>query len=144
MRVRLEPIDINNWFQCGQLRVRPDQERFIESNLLCIAEVQFYPNWGAYAVYHRIEMVGFAMYEYDEEEDEWWISSLMIAAEHQGKGYGRSVMAAVMELMVSRGCREMLVGYADDNEVARQLYQSMGFVERGIDDEGDMVSRLVV
>lgn len=142
MSIRLEQIDINNWFECSQLSVKPEQVRFVSSNLLCIAEVQFHPGWGAYALYHSDEMVGFAMYEHDEAEGEWWISNLMIAAEHQGKGYGRLAMEALIGLMVTRGCTEILVGYADDNEAARNLYQGFGFVELGLDDEGDMVSRL--
>ena len=142
MRIRLEQIDNNNWFQCSQLRVKPEQERFISSNLLCIAEVQFYPGWGAYAAYHDDEMVGFVMYEHDEAEAEWWISSLMIAAPHQCKGYGRLALKSLIALMVARGCTELLVGYAHDNEAARNLYQSFGFVEQGLDEEGDMVSRL--
>ena len=39
-------------------------------------------------------MVGFAMLEFNQDEP-WWISSLMIAAEHQGQGYGRMAMAAL-------------------------------------------------
>ena len=144
MSIRLVPLDASNWFECSQLRVRPDQERFVTSNMLCIAEVQFYPSWGAYAIYHRDEMVGFAMYEHDQEVDQWWINNLMIAAEHQGRRYGRLATEALMDLMVAQGCKEMLIGYANDNEVARSLYQSLGFVEQGLDEEGDMVARFIV
>ena len=142
MIIRLEQININNWFECSQLKVKPEQERFVSSNLLCIAEVQFYPSWCAFALYNGDEMIGFVMYEHNEAEEEWWISSLMISAEHQGKGYGRLAVKALTEVMVAQGCTEILLGYANDNEAARNLYQSMGFVELGLDDEGDMVSRL--
>ncbi|NNE42933.1 MAG: GNAT family N-acetyltransferase [Gemmatimonadetes bacterium] len=124
------------------MSVKPEQERFISSNLLCIAEVQFHPSWGAYALYHTDEMVGFVMYEHDEAEEEWWISSLMIAAEHQGKGYGRLAVKALIDLLTSQGCTEVKVGYAADNGAAGSLYQGFGFVELGLDDEGDMVSQL--
>ena len=140
--IRLERINIDNWFACSQLRVKPEQERFVSSNLLCIAEAQFYPSWGAYAVYHGEEMVGFAMYEHDAAAEEWWISNLMIASEYQGKGYGRLALTALLELLVAKGCLDVLVGYAKDNEGARNLYRSLGFVELGVDDEGDMLARL--
>ena len=142
MNIRLEQIDINNWFECSQLKVKPDQEQFVTSNMVCIAEVQFYPSWGAYAIYHDEKMVGFCMYEYDQEEKEWWISNLMMASTHQGRGYGRLAVEALIDLMKAKGCEEMLVGYAHDNVVAGALYRRLGFVERGIDDEGDMVSCL--
>lgn len=139
--VRLEQINLDNWVECSQLRVKPEQEHFVTSNLVCIAEVQFYPEWRAYAIYDGDQMVGFTMLEFNEEE-EWWISSLMIAAAFQGQGYGRLALAALIALVVARGCTALLVGYANDNAVARKLYQRAGFVEVGLDDEGDMVAQL--
>ena len=68
----------------------------------------------------------------------------MIAAEHQGKGCGRLAIEALTNLMAAQGCTEIMVGYANDNEIARSLYQRVGFVELGLDDEGDMVSRLTL
>lgn len=142
MSIRLEPISRENWYECSQLEVRPEQTRFVSSNLLCIAEVQFYPSWGAYAIYHKDQMVGFVMYEHNQEQDQWWLSALMIAAAHQGKGYGRAAVQALFLLLIQRGCREILVGYANDNIPARGLYRGLGFAEVGLDDEGDMVARI--
>jgi diamine N-acetyltransferase len=142
MSIRLEQITRENWYECSQLEVKPEQRQFVSSNLLCIAEMQFYPSWGAYAIYHKDQMVGFVMYEHDQERDQWWISALMIAADHQGKGYGRAALQALISLMMQRGCREILVGYANDNIPARALYSSLGFNKLGLDDEGDMVARI--
>jgi len=141
MSIRVEPINIDNWVDCSQLRVKPEQERFITSNLVCIAEVQFYPDWAAYAIYAGDQLVGFAMIEGNEAEA-WWISSLMIAAEYQRQGYGRLALAALVDLVITQGCTELLVGYANDNTAARQIYQQSGFVELGLDEEGDMVAQL--
>lgn len=141
MSIRVEPINIDNWVDCSQLRVKPEQERFITSNLVCIAEVQFYPNWGAYAIYAGDQLVGFAMIEGNEAEA-WWISSLMIAAEYQRQGYGRLALAALVDLVITQGCTALLVGYANDNTTARKLYQQAGFVEVGLDEEGDMVAQI--
>jgi diamine N-acetyltransferase len=142
MSVRLEPITRENWFECSQLEVKPEQKRFASSNLLCIAEVQFYPSWGAYAIYHEDQMVGFVMYEHDQEQEQWWISNLMIAADQQGKGYGRAALQELMARLRQMGCREIWVGYANDNHPARALYAGLGFVEVGLDDEGDMMARI--
>lgn len=142
MAIKLVPVNVDNWFECSQLVVKPEQERFISSNLLCIAEVQFNPNWEAYALYSDNAIVGFAMVEYDDATEEWWLSSLMIAAEHQGNGYGRLALKTVIDGMTAQGCTEINVGYAPDNVAARNLYHRYGFVEVGIDDEGDMVCRL--
>ncbi len=140
MNIRLEQITRENWYECSQLEVKPEQRQFVTSNLLCIAEVQFYPSWDARAIYHKDQMVGFVMYEHDEEQDQWWLSALMIAAEHQGKGYGRAALQTLIPLLMQRGCRELWVGYANDNSPARALYSGLGFTEVGVDDEGDMVA----
>jgi diamine N-acetyltransferase len=142
MNIRLDPISRENWYECSQLQVKPEQRQFVASNLLCIAEAQFYPGWGAYAIYAGDQMVGFTMYEDDEEQDEWWISALMISAGHQGKGYGKAAVQMLVPLMEKKGCREIWVGYADDNIAARALYQGLDFEEVGLDDEGDMVARI--
>lgn len=142
MSVRLEPITRENWYECSQLEVKPEQKQFVSSNLLCIAEAQFYPGWGVYAIYHQDQMVGFAMYEDDDEQDDWWISALMIAADHQGKGYAKAALKVLLPLMRKKGCREIFVGYANDNVAARALYHGLGFREVGLDDEGDMVFRM--
>ena len=142
MSIRLEPINKENWYECSQLAVTPAQSAFISSNLLCIAEVQFYPTWGAFAVYADAQMVGFVMYEDDYEQEAWWISSLMISADQQGKGYGKGAVQALLTLLDDAGCREIWVGYADDNLAARHLVQSVGFTEFGLDEDGDMVAHL--
>lgn len=142
MNIRLEQINRENWYECSQLEVKPEQRDFVSRNLLCIAEQQFYSGWGAYAIYTGDRMVGFVMYEDDEDQDGWWISSFMIAAEEQGKGYGKAALQSLIALMQRQGCREIWVGYVNNNGAARALYQSLGFQEVGLDDEGDMIARL--
>jgi diamine N-acetyltransferase len=140
--IRLETISKDNWYECSRLRVKPEQEPFVASNLLCIAEMQFYPGWRAYAIYHQEQMVGFALVEHDEEANEWWISQLMITAEQQGKGYGKAAARELIRLMWEVGCQEIFIGYADQNSAAHALYSSLGFVDTGLDEEGDRVAHL--
>jgi diamine N-acetyltransferase len=142
MCVRLEPLTRDNWYECSRLEVKPEQRDYVASNLLCIAEVQFYPSWRAYPIYTNDRMVGFVMYEHDEEQNEWWISALMIVAAEQGKGYGKAALQALLPLMKEAGCREVFVGYANENDAARTLYRSLEFIEVDLDDEGDMVAKL--
>ena len=51
MGIRREKITSEKWYECSRLAVRPEQGEFVNSNLLCVAEVQFQPGWGAYAIY---------------------------------------------------------------------------------------------
>ena len=141
MSIRLEKITRENWYECSRLEVRPEQSEFVNSNLLCIAEVQFHPSWGAYAIYYEEQMIGFVMYEDDEDQDEWWISALMIAADHQGKGYGKTALQVLFPILLQKGCTSIWVGYADGNLAARTLFIGLGFKEVGLDEEGDMVAK---
>lgn len=43
MSIRLAPLTRENWCECSRLEVKPEQRAFVPSNLLCIAEAQFYP-----------------------------------------------------------------------------------------------------
>ena len=141
MHIRLEQLNRENWYECSRLEVKPEQRQFVRGNLLCIAEAQFYPGWGAYAIYDEDQMVGFVMYEDDEEQDEWWISALMIAADHQGQGCGEAAVQSLFPLLRQKGCTSIWVGYTTNNLAARRLFTRVGFKEVGLDDEGDMVAR---
>ena len=144
VRVALRELTRDNWEECVRLRLSEDQERFVESNLYSIAESKFWPAYVPLAIYHDGTMVGFVMYG-RESDGSYWISRLMIDREHQRKGDGRAAMREVIErLKQELDCEEIVLGYAPDNVAARKLYESLGFEETGLDEEGDMIARLRV
>jgi diamine N-acetyltransferase len=65
----------------------------------------------------------------------------MIDRAHQGKGYGRAAMEAVIEMMVDRvGCEEIVTSFNPANAVAAGLYASLGFHPTGeIEDDEPLV-----
>jgi ubiquinone/menaquinone biosynthesis C-methylase UbiE/RimJ/RimL family protein N-acetyltransferase len=142
--VRLEPIGPDNWYACSRLEVRDDQRDAVAGNLLSIAELQFHPTWGGFAVRDGeaadAAIVGFISYEHEPDTGEWWISSLMIDASHQGRGRGRAAVGELLDLLHRRGCREVHVGYAAGNDVAAAVYRAHGFEDQGLDEEGDHVA----
>jgi diamine N-acetyltransferase len=71
----------------------------------------------------------------------------MIDKKYQGLGYGRIAMEKALELIQTfpYGKAELVVlSYEPENEAARQLYASFGFLETGemIDDEVWAVLRI--
>jgi diamine N-acetyltransferase len=110
-----------------------------------VASVAYYLNlchygedWRPLALYQEDEPVGFAMWAFDIEEESYWIGGLVIGAEHQGKGYGRAAMEALLDHLAAQpGYREAALSCNPENTVARRLYVSLGFVETGerVDDE---------
>ena len=134
--VILRDITVSNWQECSNLKVRDEQARFVPTNLYSIAEAQFYPQAVPLAIYDSAgRMVGFVLYGVEVASGQWKVFRLMIDQAHQGQGYGRAAMEQVLErLSAQPGCDEVFISYQDDNQAARRLYASLGFVEQGLED----------
>lgn len=55
-----------------------------------------------------------------------------VAASHRGGGIGRALMLAAEEWARGVGVRRITLGVFADNERARKLYLSLGYVEEGV------------
>ena len=140
MDIILQPVTAVNWRDLIKLKVREDQNHYVASNLYSIAEAQFgweegghwdfYP-FGAYA---NDEPVGFVMYclNFDHPRFQAFIMRLMVDDQFQGKGYGREIMRQVLDgFRADERIKNVGISYEPENEVARNLYASLGFVEPG-------------
>jgi diamine N-acetyltransferase len=64
-------------------------------------------------------MVGLTMYWFDPESGTGCIDRLMVAAGHQGRGYGRAAMTEVIRrLKAIPGCRRIRTAFGPTNAVA--------------------------
>ena len=130
--VALEPVNRANFNACSRLKVAPDQEGFVASNLYSIAQSKIEPTWVPLAIAAGDTVVGFAMYGHEVDTGRWWIIRMMIGADYQGKGYGRAAMNALIARMVERhGAREIRLGCVLGNDRARRLYERHGFRDTG-------------
>ncbi len=142
MNVTLRNIDRHNFRECIKLKVAEGQAHFVAPNVFSIAQAYAEPECVPLAVYDGEAMVGFAMYALDVDEQKWWIFRLMIDASQQGKGYGRAAMVELMRLISEQpGGNEIAISYEPENEVARKLYTSLGFVETGEVVQNETVAR---
>lgn len=130
MKVTLRDIDKDNYVEAIKLKVAPDQERFVASNAASLAQSKFEPLWLTQGIYNDDTMVGFVMYGHDPDFG-WGVLRLMVGAEYQGRGYARAAMEQVLAHIKSEGGTSVGISYEYDNQVARQFYGSMGFVETG-------------
>jgi ribosomal protein S18 acetylase RimI-like enzyme len=62
---------------------------------------------------------------------ECYLAELYVVPERRGRGLGRALMEAAIELARSEGADTMDLGTAEDDHAARALYESMGFDNRG-------------
>lgn len=128
IRICFEEIDETNEAAVRSISLKSGQETFIETVDECLAEAELYAEWRPVAIYAGEDVVGFAMYGSFGPNRDTWIDRIMIDARHQGKGFGR----AAMEALIVRVCGEygvdtVYVSIIEENEVARRLYESMGF-----------------
>jgi len=64
--------------------------------------------------------------------DVLWIFDIRIDEEHRGRGYGRETMLRAEEEARRRGLGRVALHVFGGNEVARNLYRSLGYVETSI------------
>jgi len=144
MTVTLRPITEENWTVATGLGVRGDQEGLVASNLYSIAEWKFWPDAVAMGIFADKTMVGFILW--GEIEGVWWICRLMVDGPYQGQGYARSaIREAVREIRETAGSDsepEIRVCLLPRNERARKVYESVGFIDTGELDDGELVFRL--
>jgi len=157
--IELRKINWDNWEECLDLTVTDEQKNFVAPNDYSLAQSYIHlTNDGtppfSYAIYNDDVMVGYTLYffstadKYDpEDEDCYYICRFMIDKRYQGKGFGKQGMLKVLEHIKSfpHGKADIVVlSYEPENTVAKKLYESLGFVETGEIDEGELVAKLVL
>ena len=141
--ITLEPLNRANLRACVDLKVAPDQENFVASNVYSIAQAKVEPSWYPLAIKAGDEVVGFTMYGQEIESGRWWIIRMMIGAAHQGLGYGHAAMGALIPRMAARdGATEIRLGCVVGNDRARRLYERYGFRDTGEVEDNEAVMLL--
>jgi diamine N-acetyltransferase len=139
MKFDLLPIDRGNYRALFRMQLRPGQESFVSP-----------PRWTLARCYVRIfgdnfehlphliradgKTVGYVTTVCDPDSaDDYWIDDIMIAAEHQGKGYGRASVVETIGMIVRRyaRCRGVQLTCFRANTVAAALYAGLGFEPTG-------------
>ena len=81
---------------------------------------------------------------YEDPDDRYWLWRLMIGEEHQGKGYGRLAMEAIIRYFRAHGAGHIRLSTKADNAAALALYRSFGFRETGEMNGEEIVLNLVL
>jgi len=144
MTVTLRPITKDNWLACIDLRPADDQVNFIAPNVFSIAESHFYPQTHIRAIYADETLVGFLMWGVDVAENptEMWVWRFMIDRAHQGHGYGRAALTALLHDLAAAGVPAVYLSYEPNNTRAARFYANAGFELTGRVEHGEIVVRL--
>lgn len=157
--LRLEKVDGRNVWDVLKLSVAEGQKPFVAGNDVSIIEayVAIMGNGHAFpfAIYDGETPVGFLMIGYDVD-DSWddapriargnyLLWRLMIDQRYQRRGYGRQAVERALDFIRTFPCgaaKYCWVSYEPENEVARSLYLSFGFVETGEKDGDERIAVL--
>jgi ribosomal protein S18 acetylase RimI-like enzyme len=122
------------------LAVRPDQEGHVAPNEISLAEAAEETGAHPFCVIVADEIVGFLlavdMAELDPPSTlfgpgDAYLWRFMIAADWQGRGYGRQAMAWFHEWARRRGKTRLVLTVREDNSAGRAFYASVGYRPTG-------------
>jgi diamine N-acetyltransferase len=145
LNITLRDVTRDNWLECVRLKVAEDQQRYVASNAVSLAQSKYEPECVPLAVYDGETMVGFVMYHPEDYglSKLWFIERLMVGQQYQGKGYGRAAMEGLIaHLKAIPGYAAILISFIPVNTAADRLYSSLGFTDTGEIEEGEIVYRL--
>lgn len=132
MNLIFKEINKDNWEECINLNVSKEQEEFVAPNSYSLLEALYGKNLFPLAIYDDDKMVGFIMYEIDDEDNTMGMCRLMIDQKFQKKGYGREAVLKLLDLIRERyGKIPFFTSFEPENKVAEKLYESVGFKKTG-------------
>ncbi|CCN46170.1 putative Acyl-CoA N-acyltransferase [Vibrio nigripulchritudo MADA3029] len=148
--MKLEKVNRENLREVLNLELADSQQGIVSSNAVSMAQAGLHPYYQPRAIVVDNQIVGFIMYSEwrdaawakEEKLGEFYIFRVMVDKEHQGKGYARQAMKATIEEIKQQGASTIHIGYSESNNAAQGLYKSLGFVETGIGEWGDMMAEL--
>ena len=155
--LKLKKINRKNVGEILKLEVFDNQKSFIAPNNISIIEAYLAivenGHVFTFGVYNDDVPVGFLMIGFDVNSDDadapriakgnYNIWRLMIDKKFQGKGFGKKAMNLALEFVKTFPCgtaKYCWLSYESDNDVARQLYQTVGFVETDEKDGEEIVA----
>jgi diamine N-acetyltransferase len=140
--VTLRPIDAANRPLVEQLRVTPQQQRFVDGVAESLAEADSYqPSPWCRAVYSGATPVGFVMLADNDPTCQWpyYLWRFLIDVRYQARGLGSAAMDLVTAHVARRPRADFLVtSIASYDDPAIQRHSPLGFyLRRGFEDTGE-------
>ena len=144
--IRLEEITRENIDEVLELKVDESQKSFVSGNGDSLAQAYVYSETAfPFAVYEDSTIVGFIMMGYYEVKAYYTLWKFMIDSRYQNKGYGRQALELGIKYLRDRfGASEIYTGVVPGNFVAKELYESVGFIDTGLVELGMEEMRLTL
>lgn len=146
--ITLRPVTRDDLRPLFRLKVNPKQADFVAPNEITLAQAPYETGAEVFGLWNQETLVGmmatidmpshaFRMEEDDAESLYLW--RLLIGSDHQGKGFGRSALAAIMDHARKGGFPRMSLSVVPGNAAAIGLYESVGFQNSGRLIDGELL-----
>ena len=148
MSVSLRKIDDTNRTAVLALRVAPEQEQFVGGTLReALADAQAYPHANPWvrAIYAEDVPVGFVMISWNVVPEPpsiigpWFLWKLLIDSRYQRRGYGRTAVNLIAEIVRAEGGTELLTSYVEGEGEPWSFYKRLGFQKSGERDDNNEI-----
>jgi diamine N-acetyltransferase len=140
--VTLQEVTKENLDDILDLKVTNEQENFIASNSVSIAQAHFYPEvtWFR-AIYTDETPVGFVLLDDDPVNSYYALWRFMIDARFQRCGFGKRAFELVIEYVKTRpGAKVLSTSCVPGEGSPEEFYKKMGFTSTGeMDEDGELI-----
>lgn len=132
--VELKAITKDNFEDVISLKVSEHQQAFVSSTAHSLAQAYVYRDTAfPFAIYTDDTLVGFIMLGFYEEKKQYTLWKFLIDNKYQNHGYGKEALKMGIEYLITTfGAKEIYVGVSSENDIAKQLYSSVGFKQTGL------------
>ena len=141
--VNLRPISEENVLAVIRLDVTEEQKEFVAPNSVSIAQAAHTTNRWERAIYAGDDPVGYVLLSEDRKKPRYYLWRYMIDKRYQGMGFGGAAMRQVIDYVRTLpDASEMFLTYVPHENGPRDFYAKFGFVDTGIEHEGELEMRL--
>ncbi len=145
MNIELRTIDKENMYDVIELEVEDEQKDFVASNSFSLLQANYEENLYPFAIYRDNELVGFVMYDFDDETDSYGMCRLMVDKKFQNQGIGKVTIEKLFDKVIKEhGNVKFFTSAEPENTVALNLYEKLGFEKTGklVEGEVEMIKQL--
>ena len=141
--ISLREITNDNLDDILRLKVKPEQEKFVASNAVSIAQAHFEDKAWFRAIYADETPVGFLMLYDDPDTNDYFLWRFMIDQRYQGLHFGQQALKQLIDYVRAvPGAQELLVSYVPEEGNPGPFYTNMGFAETGQLQDDESVMKL--
>lgn len=140
-KLSFKEIDDNNFYDVCNLEVKEEQQDFVASNVMSLAECYLFEKKCTWvlplAIYNDNDLIGFLMITKGnigvdtpkKYENSFCILRMMIDKRYQGNGYGYKILKQIINLLKSISNPNELIWISTEKENASaiSLYNKVGF-----------------